>query len=365
MNTLKILLLFFACLVSGCFSEEKITFQSGENRLSGVFLHPTNHQPSKAVLLFVHGDGAMPFDAEGYYPLIWDQLRAEGYSILSWDKPGIGASTGNWLDQSMTDRQNEVLAAIQWVQSRYHFTPQTTGIIGFSQAGWILPALATHAKAHIGFMVGIGFATNWIEQSRYYTRIQQEEAGASAADIQAALSAYDQEIALLHQRPSYADYRKIMGNDAMPEARYSFVLKNLDADAKADYERLEIPTLLMWGEHDLNVDAALEYQRQQHLSNMSVTATLIPFANHGLLHTHHFPRQKMDFWDLLKLHWLGQAAFAPAALDTLTDWLNQQTFGARQVSWLNLLNVPSRLTAGRFSTTPASVLSESLQQEIP
>ncbi|VCU61916.1 hypothetical protein EPIB2_993 [Tritonibacter mobilis] len=30
--------------------------------------------------------------------------------VLFWDKAGVGASTGNWLNQSMEDRANEALA---------------------------------------------------------------------------------------------------------------------------------------------------------------------------------------------------------------------------------------------------------------
>jgi len=32
--------------------------------------------------------------------------------VFSWDKPGVGASTGNWLHQSMSDRADETLSAI-------------------------------------------------------------------------------------------------------------------------------------------------------------------------------------------------------------------------------------------------------------
>ncbi|WP_311567341.1 alpha/beta hydrolase family protein [Photobacterium arenosum] len=272
---MKLLVLLFVLTLSACSSEEHIVFRSGEHQLSGVYLPPTGSQTSKAVLLFVHGDGEMPHDAYGYYPLLWDQLRAQGYAIMSWDKPGVGKSSGNWLEQSMADRQAEVLDAIQWVQSRYGFTARQTGVVGFSQAGWVLPSLATDHQAQFGFMVGIGFATNWIEQSRYYTRIKHTEAGATEAEIQAALLAYDEEIALLLQAPGYADYRQVMGDHAMPADRYHFVLKNLQSDASQDYPLIHAPTLFIWGEDDLNVDARLEFERQQRAANPAVSTQLI------------------------------------------------------------------------------------------
>ncbi|MBD8513490.1 alpha/beta hydrolase [Photobacterium sp. CAU 1568] len=334
---MKLLVLLFVLTLSACSSEEHIVFRSGDNQLSGVYLPPTGSQTSKAVLLFVHGDGEMPHDAYGYYPLLWDQLRAEGYAILSWNKPGVEQSTGNWLEQSMADRQAEVLDAIQWVQSRYGFTARQTGVVGFSQAGWVLPSLATDHQAQFGFMVGIGFATNWIEQSRYYTRLKHTEAGATEAEIQAALSAYDEEIALLLQAPDYTDYRQVMGAQAMPADRYHFVLKNLQSDASEDYPLIHTPTLFLWGEDDLNVDARFEFEKHQRASNPFVSTRLIASGNHGLLDSAYFPKQRMDTGDLLKLHWLGESALAPDAFPTLIHWLNQQTQQTAHSPWLSLL----------------------------
>ncbi|WP_120512621.1 alpha/beta hydrolase family protein [Photobacterium salinisoli] len=338
---MKLLVLFFVLTLSACSSEENIVFQSGEHQLSGVYLPPTGSKTGKAVLLFVHGDGEMPHDAYGYYPLLWDQLRAEGYAIMSWDKPGVGQSTGNWLEQSMADRQAEVLDAIQWVQSRYGFTARQTGLVGFSQAGWVLPSLAVDHPAQFGFMVGVGFATNWIEQSRYYTRIKHTEAGATEAEIQAALLAFDEEITLLLQAPDYTDYLQAMGEHAMPEDRYHFVLKNLQSDASQDYPLIHTPALFIWGEDDLNVDARLEFERKQRASNPFVSTRLIASGNHGLLDSAYFPRQSMDTLDLLKLHWLGESALAPDTVPTLIHWLNQQTQQTAHSSWLSLLRADS------------------------
>ena len=144
--------LFYSPLSVG----QELIFEHGQDRLSGHYLQPTNGIPAKAVLIFVHGDGATEYDAHGYYDIIWQPLLEKGYAIFSWDKPNIGKSTGNWLAQSMQDRQSEVLAAVAAVQKKYHFSAANTGLIGFSQAGWVVPALANRADK-IAFSIGIGF----------------------------------------------------------------------------------------------------------------------------------------------------------------------------------------------------------------
>ena len=130
----KILVFLFFILFSYSYAE-KVTFKDGETTLSGHYLEPTNGKKAKAVLLFVHGDGDMTYDAEGYYPFIWNELRKNGYAVFSWDKANVGDSTGNGLNQSMIDRQREVVAGIDFVQKKYNFNTKNTALFGFSQAG--------------------------------------------------------------------------------------------------------------------------------------------------------------------------------------------------------------------------------------
>jgi len=136
--------------------------------LLDTYISPKNTDTAKAIIIFVHGDGPMNYQAEGYYPLIWNRLRKLGYAIFSWDKPGIGNSTGHWLNQSMADRQSEVHAAIKFIQKKFHHS-SNIGLLGFSQAGWVIPAVAKDNE-NVSFAIGIGFAMNWLEQSWYLTK---------------------------------------------------------------------------------------------------------------------------------------------------------------------------------------------------
>ncbi|MGJ7130886.1 hypothetical protein [Morganella morganii] len=52
-----------------------------------------------------------------------------------------GGWMGNWLHQSMDDRAEEAVAALTLLQSLYQNTPVQIGFLGFSQAGWVIPAI--------------------------------------------------------------------------------------------------------------------------------------------------------------------------------------------------------------------------------
>lgn len=312
-------LIFFILLTSSThISATELVFSSGNNKLTGHYLNNLNPDPPKGVILFVHGDGDLSYDAEGYYSIIWDQLRKHGYSIFSWDKSGVGHSSGHWLSQSMQDRQLEVISAIELIQKKYGFTPENTGLLGFSQAGWVVPKLAGSSK-RIGFAIGIGFTQNWIDQGRYYTRIKHERRGDSEQQIQAAIEQYNDEIASFNSSPMYS---KQFAKNGMSRERFAFVLRNYQSDAADDYQKISIPMLLLWGENDLNVDAGKEFIRWTKNPNKNVTIKLIANATHVLLKSEYFDGQHISFYQWLKLNWLQQDALAPEFLPVLLDWLD-------------------------------------------
>jgi pimeloyl-ACP methyl ester carboxylesterase len=310
--------IFFIC---SSYAEE-VFFEHDTLSLSGHYLEPTNGKPAKAVLLFVHGDGPTTFDAEGYYRILWKPLREQGYAVFSWDKPGIGSSSGNWLDQSMEDRQSEVLAAVDFVQKKYGFSDKKTGLIGFSQAGWVMPALAGN-NSKVGFMIGIGFARNWIEQGEYHTKVRHALAGKSKSEIITAVESNTKEIAFLKDKPIFSEYKKFAGKDSMAIDRYQFVLKSFMSDATVDYSNINIPSLFVWGEQDKNVDAVNEFNWWDLHPNKNVKTKLIQGAEHSMLNAELFGGQNFSFTQWMKLMWLEEAAFSPEFLSTLETWLEE------------------------------------------
>lgn len=316
-----IVLLCWGVLARG----EYIYFNNGTDTLRGQLLQPFNHQPARALLVFVHGDGAMTHDADGYYSVIWKPLRDAGYAVFSWDKPGTGESTGQWLSQSMADRQQEVIAAVNAVQDHSDFTAEDTGLVGFSQAGWVVPAVAAD-NSLISFAVGIGFARNWLEQGEYFTRVQSGLADDSP-ELAELLQIRQQEIDFLRQRPSYDDYLQATGDDSIDQQRYEFILKNFESDSAQDFRQITVPFLLMWGDTDLNVNACREYRYFSHDPTFAdlVSLRLIPAASHAMLRAEMFNQQQMDFHHWMKLMWYEQDALAPEFMPALLRWLDQHS----------------------------------------
>jgi alpha-beta hydrolase superfamily lysophospholipase len=305
---------------------KQVTFSNGEDLLSGHYIVPDQGKP-RGVILFVHGDGPLAYDAHGYYPLIWKRLLRQGFAIFSWDKPGVGESTGNWLAQSMKQRQQEVQAAIGFVSRNYGYTGDQVGLLGFSQAGWVVPAVA-NKNPDVGFVIGIGFAIDWLEQSWYLTHVRLMKQGARSSEIEAAYALHLKEIKFLTQKSSYASYLKDFAHTSnqITQERYPFVLKNLRVNATKDYIGLEQPMLLLLGDKDLNVDIANTNKVIKNLvdDHQSIQISIIKNATHGMLNAKTFNEQTPGLAFLLKLLWKGESAVAPEFYTVLDEWLSRQ-----------------------------------------
>jgi hypothetical protein len=80
-----------------------LSFTHHQDLLQGTLILPPDKVYPPFVLL-IHGDGPQDrWSDGGYIPLV-NFLVSQGIAVFSWDKPGVGESTGNWLAQTMSDR---------------------------------------------------------------------------------------------------------------------------------------------------------------------------------------------------------------------------------------------------------------------
>ncbi len=317
----------------------RVSFQSQGDTISGVLNAPAEHVANlRTLLIFVHGDGAMPADAHGYYQVLWNRLADAGITTLAWDKKGVGHSDGDWLAQSMDDRAQEVLDALEHINQTYPGKFATIGLIGFSQAGWVLPEVVYRTSVP-DFMIIVSGAINWQRQGQYLTRQRLTLAGASAAEIKVQAQRQAREQFLFDPGIRYADYANTLlnrckqPNDAcekpIPEARFGFAKRNRMADATQRLEQVTVPTLALFGDHDRNVD----YQESFNSYRRALTqgpargslVKLYPDATHGLLNASDFDTVNPDWWTLVKLAWQGEDAFADGVLDDIVAFASRES----------------------------------------
>ncbi|MDI9886995.1 alpha/beta fold hydrolase [Streptomyces sp. HNM0645] len=265
--------------------EEKVSLRHDGKLLDGVLARPTRGEGPFGLVVFVHGDGPVDATQETFYRPLWESFARAGYASLSFSKPGVGGSEGDWLDQSMTDRADEALAAVAWARNRPDIDRRRIGLWGASQAGWVLPKAAAR-DPELQFVIAVSPAVNWLRQGRYNLLAELERDGATAQDEEAALRRRETTLSLLKGGASFAEYRAAVGDIGdMTPARWAFIARNHRSDATADLRAMRgTPLLLVLAGHDVHVDVAeTEAAYRKSLPAESLTVARYPDAAHSLV----------------------------------------------------------------------------------
>ena len=339
-----LLCLFLFIAASGSYTEEKNTnwheeeigFTAGGFSLKGVLVKPEASGPFPAVI-FIHGDGPINRTMLGYYVPIWEKFVEAGYACMSWDKPGVGKSTGGFGDNTLFhDRASIAAEAVRFLGAREDIDGKRIGLWGISQAGYIMP-LATSLTDNISFMIAVSCpGMNSIEQGAYFIEkqlidegVEFQEAGKCAeyylkSRYAKSYDEYFKYVELLGKQP----YLKRTGwAEITPEDRYA----PLQPDSQSLFnpvsvlEEITFPVLAVFGEKDTQIppEISAEAYRDalQKTGNEHFKVIMFPDADHVIFNTitgslkeweDKFRNQHMDY--------------APGYLDTMAVWLEGLTW---------------------------------------
>lgn len=236
--------------------EEQVTITGGVQPLKGVLALPKGGRKPYGLVVFVHGDSAVDATHDTFYRPMWESFAKAGYASLSWNKPGVKGAPGNWLDQSMQDRADETVAAINWAKTRPGIDRNRIGLWGASQAGWVMPKVANQLPG-LRFVIAVSPAINWERQGRYNLLAELHDEGASQAKTQSEVARSETTLRLLRAGATYEQYRASGGDTKdLTAERWKFIAKNYTSDAQKDLAAMRTPVLLMLGGKDRNVDVA-------------------------------------------------------------------------------------------------------------
>jgi uncharacterized protein len=129
---------------------ERATLSSGGIRLAARLLRPPGRGPFPAVVIV---PGSVPAHVDTYD--LWALFFASrGFAVLSYDKRGVGASTGRYVraatDENLRALAGDALAGVDWLRRRPDIDATRIGLSGGSQAGWTI-AIAAARSSHVRF----------------------------------------------------------------------------------------------------------------------------------------------------------------------------------------------------------------------
>src|SRR4029077_17120012 len=174
------------------YRQRDVTIPANGAMLAATITEPIGAGPHPGIGI-VHG--AEP--GERYFYDIWVGIYAGlGLDVLSYDKQGIGSSTGRYPGEYPTDEALQVYAddaaaALGFLASWPGVDPKRVGFHGGSQGGWTVPlAIAKHAAAAFAILVSapattVGQTNLWSD----YTGGGSNIPSASQAEMEAAVRA--------------------------------------------------------------------------------------------------------------------------------------------------------------------------------
>lgn len=204
-----------------------VTFMSAGTTLAGTLVLPT--RPAVAAVVLVHGSGQEPRQLG-----LAGQLAARGIAVLTYDKRGVGASGGVYVGPEVGTNNvaaanlrllaTDASAALTALVARLPIRHGPVGLLGGSQAGWVIP-LAAQQNPAVHFLV---LFSGPVVTVREQLRFQFYTAG---------------DVHFWHTH-TQADAREHLRHD--PD-RYAFA----DTDARALLATLTLPGLWLFGGQDI------------------------------------------------------------------------------------------------------------------
>ncbi|GAA1006652.1 CocE/NonD family hydrolase [Nocardiopsis tropica] len=298
-----------------------------EGRLDGLLTTPKGSSGPHGLVVMVHGDGAANATRDDGYKPLSEAFAKAGFATLAWNKAGVDGSPGNWLQQSLADRGAEVAAALDWARGRPDIDRSRIGAWGVSQAGWVLPEISAR-RPDIRFLILVGAAVNWLRQGEYNTLAELRAAGASDEDRTRALDRRAASVALLRQGADYGTYLASTVDDPpMSADRWGFVERNFRADVTPAIPAIAVPTLLILGDADRNVD--VDETARAYEAGMRpglLTEHRFPGATHSITRDD-IEYRADELTVAARAIFAPRSIYAPGYLDLLTRFTQQQ--GAR------------------------------------
>ncbi len=260
------------------YRQTDVTIPADGAMLAGAITEPIGSGMHPGIVI-VHGSE----QGERHFYDIWVGIYAGlGLTVLTYDKRGIGSSTGRYpgefpTDESLRIYADDAAASLGFLSRWPGVDPKRVGFHGGSQGGWTVP-LAVHRHGLASFAILVSAPATTVGQTNRWKDFSGGGAyapTASPAEMDAAV------------RADHSGY-----------------------DPAPALTALQVPALWLLGSNDRTVPTRICAEILAGLHKPNFTVQMIP-TGHGLL----VNPTGLDADDL------RSPGLAPALVPTITDWL--------------------------------------------
>ena len=155
------------------YKQTRVTYPSDGIELAGILWMPNNPGPHPALVL-VDGSGKTTADDMAPWARRFTQL---GFVCLSYDKRGAGSSGGIYIggyDIDIPQLARDALAGVKYLKTLAATDNSRLGLLGASQAGWVIPAAAAKSS-DVAFTVVYSGTTVSLGEEGYFSRLSGDD----------------------------------------------------------------------------------------------------------------------------------------------------------------------------------------------
>lgn len=309
---------------------EDVRFSNGDVQLAGTLIRPATGEKHPAVIL-VHASG--PQNRESLLPFARFLIR-HGMAVLGYDKRGVGGSTGDWNQASFDDLAGDAVAALEYLKARGDLDAGQIGMLGWSQAGWILPLAAARAR-DMAFLISIaGAGVPAAETTIDHARNEMTASGTPSRAVESIVDLMRLQYQFARTGQGWEQYAAArqtlaarMGSppDTFPgtpdHPQWQFLKRLMFHDPTPTLRQLRVPTLALFGELDNNIMAVKNQAAWEAAlragGHPDYTLRILPKANHLQLEATAGTNKEMT----------SLQRFVPEYFTTIKDWLAKRIRG--------------------------------------
>jgi predicted acyl esterase len=243
------------------YQQEEISFTSADGtKLVGRLSLPESNSPSPAFMM-LHGSEQGTRDNFGN-EVMAHYMISHGFAILNYDKRGVGDSTGTYQEAAssanLQKQAEDAIAGVEFLASQPEIDATRIGLIGFSQAGWVIPIAASQSEAVTHMVVLSG--------------------PVASPEHEALFSSYT------NDGETLTDYDDAKITQQLRQVRSAAVMDSIPLDG------LTQPGLWVWGSVDKSVPVTFSAENLQNLIDLgknNFSYKILPMGDHNLNESPH------------------------------------------------------------------------------
>ena len=277
------------------YSIEKVNVKSDDVTLSAEIYKPNTNKLHPALIL-LHGATT---NLKSQYTFYADFFANLGFEVLIFDKRGNGKSTGNYATAKYSDLVNDAIACIEKMKSRESIDKEKIGLWGHSQGASLIPLIITKSDVPKFLIAKSPEVISISEAAAFSDSIRIVNSGNSSSNGSIAAESHRQVEKMIRDGKDYKEIENYINQNA---SNYNFMnqtglYENISINKNEFegyywkgrienfypyWEKINIPTLVLFGEDDEYINALKNEAVLKSLNNKKIETKLFPRSNHNL-----------------------------------------------------------------------------------